>query len=778
MTWLSWMIVVVPVVGVLWAAFYSRRYVKDVADYLACGRVAGRYVISVGDMAAGLSVISLVAACEANYQVGMAIGFWGAIGTPVSAFLALTGYCVYRFRQTRCLSIGQFLELRYSRSFRIVAAAIRTIAEMITNAIGPAVAVRFFIYFLGIPHQFHVFGMAIPAYGIIVALLLLIALALILPAGRISLLVTDSIQGMISYPIFVIVTVFILTKLSWFNDVAPVMLDRKLGESFLNPMDVSGLRDFNLFALIVTLVGNVLNRASWIGNDTSGAARNPHEQKMAGILGTWRNGFAYTMMSLISIFLITFMLADRFAPQAHGVRVRLTAKVAEEVIANPETRATVVANASALPVAHHVIGVDKPYSRDANPDTPFLDTTLETIRKANTQDPNLVFQKFRSLYNQMMMPTLLGGLFSPFLMGLFTLLMVMLLISTDDSRIFNASSTIIQDVVVPLRRKELSVEEHLKYLKTCTVGVAVFFFIVSLFFAQIDFINMFVTMMCSLWLGAAGPIMIGGLYTRFGTTFGAWCALFFGSGTSLVGLLCQRHWAAAIYPWLDSRGYVEPLGDFLAAVAKPFEPYIAWEMNPLKFPINSVEIYFMAMMLGVGGYLIGSLLTRKEAFNLDRLLHRGKYHPDGEPAVVREKLSLRHHFYRRVIGITPEYTKGDRAIAWSVFCWSLVYGFGIMFCGILAWNAVSPWSAQRWSIYFFITHIGAALLVGTVSTVWFMAGGFIDMCAMFRDLARRVANPLDDGRVVGHVSLADKAHFEEVEHQGEDGKRPGDAPKP
>jgi hypothetical protein len=378
----------------------------------------------------------------------------------------------------------------------------------------------------------------------------------------------------------------------------------------------------------------------------------------------------------------------------------------------------------------------------------------------------------------MMMPTLLGGLFSPFLMGLFTLLMVMLLISTDDSRIFNASSTIIQDVVVPLRRKELSVEEHLKYLKTCTVGVAVFFFIVSLFFAQIDFINMFVTMMCSLWLGAAGPIMIGGLYTRFGTTFGAWCALFFGSGTSLVGLLCQRHWAAAIYPWLDSRGYVEPLGDFLAAVAKPFEPYIAWEMNPLKFPINSVEIYFMAMMLGVGGYLIGSLLTRKEAFNLDRLLHRGKYHPDGEPAVVREKLSLRHHFYRRVIGITPEYTKGDRAIAWSVFCWSLVYGFGIMFCGILAWNAVSPWSAQRWSIYFFITHIGAALLVGTVSTVWFMAGGFIDMCAMFRDLARRVANPLDDGRVVGHVSLADKAHFEEVEHQGEDGKRPGDAPKP
>ena len=37
MTWLSWLIVIVPMVGVLWAAFYSRRYVRGVADFLAAG---------------------------------------------------------------------------------------------------------------------------------------------------------------------------------------------------------------------------------------------------------------------------------------------------------------------------------------------------------------------------------------------------------------------------------------------------------------------------------------------------------------------------------------------------------------------------------------------------------------------------------------------------------------------------------------------------------------------------------------------------------------------
>jgi hypothetical protein len=308
----------------------------------------------------------------------------------------------------------------------------------------------------------------------------------------------------------------------------------------------------------------------------------------------------------------------------------------------------------------------------------------------------------------------------------------------------------------------MSRPEHLKYLKLCTVGVSIFFFVVSLFFAQLDFIAMFLVVMTSLWLGAAGPIMIGGLYTRFGTTFGAWCALFFGSGTSLLGLILQRNWAAVVYPWLDARGYTEAVGHFFKTVSGPFNPYVVWEMNPIKFPVNSVEIYFLAMIFGVAGYVFGSLITFREPFNLDRLLHRGLYSGDAIPAAA--KVPWRRRLFSLLIGITPEYTRGDKIIAWSVFVWSIVYGFGVMFCGTLIWNLISPWPPQRWAVYFFITNIVAALVVGTISTIWFMVGGFLDLRALFRDLARRVADPLDDGRVVGHVSLADKTRFDAIEH--------------
>ena len=44
MAWYDWLIVIIPFLFVIGMAFYSRRYIRDVVDYLAAGRVCGRYV--------------------------------------------------------------------------------------------------------------------------------------------------------------------------------------------------------------------------------------------------------------------------------------------------------------------------------------------------------------------------------------------------------------------------------------------------------------------------------------------------------------------------------------------------------------------------------------------------------------------------------------------------------------------------------------------------------------------------------------------------------------
>lgn len=772
MHWIDWIITLVPLALVLGLAIYSRKYVRGIADFLAAGRVAGRYVISVGDLQAGLGVITLIALCEAEYQCGMAIGFWNKLIIPLSIFISLTGYVLYRYRQTRSLSLGQFLETRYNRPLRIIAAFIRTMAEMLTNAIGPAVAARFFIYFLGFPLTLNLFGWQVSTYAVVMLVVLSLAMLVIWPGGRISLLVTDSIQGLISYPIFVIFTCFVLSEISWHFDVAPVMLDRAPGESFLNPMDIDKLRDFNLFALIVTITGTLLNRGAWIGNDISGSGRTPHEQKMAGILGAWRNGFAALMLTLLALFLVTVMNSNRFAEKARDIRVNLVDKVACETIADTQTRNKLLTMVHTIPTAKHIIGVDKAYSRTHNPDIPYLKSAKNTLTKAADAkvsaqklkpgsekaanihgEHSAIFQKFRTLYYQMMLPTLLRKGLPVGVMGMFVLLMVMLMVSTDDSRIFNASSTLVQDVVMPFRKKPFKTKEHLCWLRGMSVAVCIFFFVVSLFFAQLDYINMFVSIMCALWLGAAGPIMIGGLYTRWGTTTGAFCALFFGSGTSFLGLIFQRNWADTIYPFMANNGYLIYVDKFFKSVTNICSPLVVWKMNEYKFPINSYEIYFIAMLLGCLGYVAGSLLTCRKPYNLNRMLHRGKYAKDEE---VKQSAWTWKNAYGKLIGITDEYTKGDKIIAWSVFIYSIVYQFLIAFVGVVIWNIFDPWPVEWWSWYFFITVVVVGIIVGVVSTIWFMIGGIVDIRRLFKDLAKRIDNPLDDGWVEGHVSLADK----------------------
>ncbi len=761
---IDWLIVIIPVILILGISLYSKRYVRGVVDFLAAGRVAGRYVISVGDMTAGIGVITLVALVEQKYQVGYALTFWEYLVVPIGIIIGLTGYCTYRFRETRSLSIGQFLELRYSRKFRILAATIRTISEMITNAIGPAVAANFFIYFLGLPHKVMVFGMAMPTFAILVAIVLCLAMIVIWPGGRISLLISDSFQGLISYPIFVIIAGYIFLHFGWGDTIGPVMLDRVPGESFLNPFDIEKLRDFNIFALFVGIVGSVLNRASWIGNDTTNCGRTPHEQKMAGILGQWRNGFAGLMLLLVAIMIITLMTHAKFADKAHEIRSELSKQVAGEAILDPTLRAQLNTNIAAIPVQRHQIGVDTPLSQENNIDTPYMQTARATL--GDTPEGNVQFQKYRTLYNQMMLPVALKNLLPVGMMGLFCLLMIMLMLSTDDSRIFNASSTIIQDVVMPFRKTPFTPQQHLKWIRWCSMSVAVFFFVVSLFFVQLDYIQMFLVIMTSLWLGGAGPIMIFGLYSRFGTTTGAYGSLIFGSGLSIAGLFLQRSWAESVYPWLDSHNWVTPVDSFLRTVSGPFHPYIHWEMNAVKFPINSYELFFMAMVSGVLAYVIGSLLTRKEPFNMDRLLHRGIYDVEGHKHIATKW--TRQNVMSKLVGITPEYTKGDKIIAWSVVGYAIIYKFGFCFLAVLIWNLISPWPPEWWSHYFFITSLCVTGAVGVVSTFWFLIGGIIDTRRLFKDLAARVDNPLDNGVVEGHVSLADKAIFEAKTHKKQD----------
>ena len=236
MSWIDWLILCLPVAFVMYMGFYSRRFIRGVSDYLSCGRLCGRYVLSVGEVANALSIIGLLSYIEIKYKTGFALSFWNKLLVPVTIVLGLAGYCTYRFRETRAMSIGQFLEIRYgSRKLRIFASSLRSLTEMLANMIMPALAARFFIQMLDLPQKI----CGIPTFDILIVFFLVLAITLICFGGTLALVITDTIQGMFLYPLLVCFIIFLIYKFSFADQIMPTMADRVGGESFLNPFDPS-----------------------------------------------------------------------------------------------------------------------------------------------------------------------------------------------------------------------------------------------------------------------------------------------------------------------------------------------------------------------------------------------------------------------------------------------------------------------------------------------------------------------------------------------------------
>ncbi len=762
---LDWMIILIPVGFVLFMGWYSRRYVVQVSDFLSAGRLCGRYLISVADIANGLSIIGLVAYVEVHYRTGFALTFWQSLTVPLGIVLSLTGFVTYRFRETKAMSFGQYIEMRYSRKLRIFASALRSTSEVLANMIMPAVAGRFFIYYFGLPQYFTVFGVEIPTFNALIILCLTMAIGIICMGGTLALVITDSIQGMFCYPIMAIFVGFVLYKFSWNDHIIPVLTDRVAKQSFLDPYDISELRDFNLFMVGVSLVTTVVNRGAWIGAGNSTSAKSPHEQKMASLLGAYRSSLMTILYILIAVALIAYFNHKDFAKQAKEVRDTISERVAEGLFHAKKHQGlhkqVVDAMHAKAPIVHN-IGEASPLSEEANLDTVYLAEVKRAIDNNTLDTPEVnagMYQQFRTLYHQMMTAVGMRHLLPPGLSGLFCLLMIMAMISTDDTRIFSAALTITQDVVMPFIKKPLTPVQHMWVIRAVAISVGIIFYIGSTMMSQLDYINLFTSTMTTMWVGAGSMVMLG-LYTRFGTTAGAWSSLLTGCGMALGYIGMKQYWTH-FYGFLKDIGWLEGFTAVIEGISRPLEPIVVWRVNPYKCFVNAYEFNLVVTLLCLVIYLVVSKLTCKEPFNLDRMLHRGKYNLDKnnqEKSVWTWKT-----VFGKLIGITPEYSFWDRVVAYSIFGYSIVYRFIGTFIIIAIWNIFQHWPKEWWSGYFLITSLIVPGIVTVIVAIWFGIGSVRDMIQLFRDLKTRKINFLDNGQVEGNMSLADKAELEALD---------------
>ena len=320
---LDWLIIAAFFVFVVGTALLSRPLVRSVADFLAAGRTAGRYVLSVSQGAAAVGAITIVGTLEMNYIAGFQQTWWGFTTAVVVLVIAVTGWVVYRFRETRCLTMAEFFERRYSRGFRIFAGSIAYVSGIVNFGIFPAVEARFFIYFVGLPQHFHMAGVEVPTFPATVAALLALSLFLVFVGGQVAVIVTDFLQGLFINAVFLLMSVFLLTRVRW-GQVVEGLMTAPRGASLLNPYQAGQVQDFNFWYFLIGIVGVVYTWMSWQGTQGYNAsAKSAHEARMAWVLYAWRIIPQTLVLLVIAVVAYAVLHHPDFAAQADNVNAVL-----------------------------------------------------------------------------------------------------------------------------------------------------------------------------------------------------------------------------------------------------------------------------------------------------------------------------------------------------------------------------------------------------------------------------------------------------------------------
>lgn len=672
---LDWIILLAMYATIVVTVAITRRHMRGVADYLAAGRSAGRYLLTVSAGIAGVGAITIVANLEMGYEAGFAMGWWGLSMALFQVLVAVTGWVNYRFRRTRALTLSEFFERRYSRRFRIFAGSVAFGAGLINFGIFPAVGAHFFIHYLGLPETWQLGSLAVPLYPTLVGLVLLTAVMFVLAGGHVSVLVTDFIQGVFAYLTFLVMGAWLLHHVGW-DDVATVMKTAPPGLSKINPFDTGYVKDFNFTYFLIGVMGLFYGAMSWQGTQAyNTSARTAHEGKMGNVLGLWRGIGQNMFMTFVPILIFTVLNHPDWRALAGGVQAKM----------------------------------------DAIPN--------EAVR------------------SQMRGPLALAALLPPGLLGAFAALMLGACISTLNTYMHSWSSIFVQDVLIPLRRAPLTPRAHMRALRLAVIGVALFVFFFSLFYKQSQAILLFFALTGAIFAGWSGAVIIGGLYTRWGTTGGAWAAGISGVTLTMTGFVleqAQRSWretGTAFWGLLDLAGQART------------DAWAAWVQVHLP---NGQQIWGWSMWVCAVVYVLVSLLEqalRRRTFDLDRLLHRGRWAVAGETEDTGRTVTRGW----RALGITEEFGRRDKFLyvmtwGWNLL-WMLVFAVGTVFfltrrLTAGGWSGYDDQWLRFWHLRFWVE-----LTVSSLVMVWFTIGGVRDVRRMLRDLKARRRDDGDDGYV-------------------------------
>lgn len=664
MSGLDWIIAFAMLAMVVVVAWWARRLSHSVGGYMVAERSAGRYLLVLSNGMAGLGAATIVGQFEMFYDAGLTANWWMLMSIPATMVIAISGWVYYRFRQTRAMTLGQFLGDRYSQRFRIFAGALAFVSGVINFGIFPAVGSRLVITIAELPEVIP--GLGVPLQPVLMVGMVAAATAIVLLGGQVVIIITDLLLGAITMLVMLTIILFVWNWLNWGEFIA-IAEQAQEGQSRLDPLDTSKLASFNIYFFLIGIVWAFYATMTFQGDTPYRAAPlSPHEAKMSAILFEWRG-------LTIRLFLLLLPLAAILVMEGGGPLGAIEASV--------NARLDLIDN--------------------------------EAVKR------------------QMTVPVVVTELLPIGLRGLLLTLVFFAFLSTHDTYLHAWSSIFVQDVMLPLRQEPLSERTHVRALKAGVLLVAVLILLISLFVKPTEHLLKYMMLSASVFIAGAGATLIGGLYTKWGSTLGAWLALAGGACFSLMGIVMQMRWVEHVYPWLvehapQKLAWAEGKLDVFSAIM----PGIDFRVTPDAFPVDGAWMTLASMAFATTLYVLGSWAQR--AFFPSSLPTSTNLFLDGPLPDTDERLPIHRRIWKSLTP-TPEYTRRDRVVWAAKILWT--GGLCLMFLSVTTYGIFFGVADSFWTS-FWLWYIRLSLVIAVGVTIWFLTGAAFDVQRFIRAFRR------------------------------------------
>ncbi len=204
---IDWIIVCVYICIPLLIGLYLRKYISSSGDFIVAGRNLRLFLAVATLTGTELGLVTIMYSAEAGFINGFSAFHIGVIEGAAVLAIGLTGFIVYKLRESKVMTIPEYYEKRYNQKVRVVGGIVLALGGILNMGLFLQAGARFMMGVTGVGN---------PAMlKIFMTIMLVMVLIYTVAGGMVSLAINDFLQYIVLSLGLLVGSIFVIREIGW-----------------------------------------------------------------------------------------------------------------------------------------------------------------------------------------------------------------------------------------------------------------------------------------------------------------------------------------------------------------------------------------------------------------------------------------------------------------------------------------------------------------------------------------------------------------------------------